>query len=156
MIFVTVGTHPQSFNRLLKTVDELIGKGVIEEEVVIQIGHSTYEPKNARWFRFTDYKEIEELNKNARLIITHGGAGCILTALSFGRPTIAIPRLKRFGEHIDDHQLDLVNILSKENKINAVFDLEKLEYVIKTKRTTKLKTKENSLAKEIRRYLKSL
>jgi len=157
MIFVTVGTHSQSFNRLLEAVDVLIGKEKIKEEVVMQIGYSTYKPKNAKWFRFTNYKEIENLNKKARIIITHGGAGCILTALSFGKPVIAVPRLKRFGEHTGDHQLDLVRILSEEKKVIAIYDVKDLyEAIHKIRKTIRIKKKVSPLSKEIKEYLQSL
>jgi len=155
MIFVTVGTHPQSFNRLLKAIDTLIENGKIKEEVVMQIGHSTYEPKNARWFRFTDYKEIEKLNKEARLIISHGGAGCILTALSFDKFVIAVPRLKKFGEHTDNHQLDLVRVLEAEGKVIGVYNIKDLEKSLKTKK--KIKTQRSKkLLKKIKTYLSKL
>jgi len=157
MIFVTVGTHPRSFNRLLETVDELIENGKIKDEVVMQIGHSTYEPKNARWFRFKDYKKIEDLNKKARLIISHGGAGCILTALNFGKPVIAVPRLKKFNEHTDDHQIDLVTVLSKNGKVLSVFNVRNLwDAISNVKKTNNIKTTKCLLCNDIRDYLNSL
>jgi len=157
VIFVTVGTHTQSFNRLLKVVDELKKINKIEEEVVMQIGYSTYEPKNTKWFRFTDYKIIEKLNKNARIIITHGGAGCILTALSFDKPIIAVPRLRKYNEHTDDHQIDLVKNLDREGKLTAVFNLNNLEKTIKKiKRRGKRKKIRKPIMNDIRAYLNQI
>jgi len=157
MIFVTVGTHSQSFNRLLKTVDDLIEKRKIKEKVIMQIGHSTYEPKNATWFRFADYREIENFNRDARLIITHGGAGCILTALSFGKPVIAVPRLKKFAEHTDDHQIDLVKALSEEKKVTAVYDVKDLDEAIqKIKKISGIRKTRYLLCEEIKKYLQTL
>jgi UDP-N-acetylglucosamine transferase subunit ALG13 len=153
MIFVTVGTHTQSFNRLLKAVDELIAKGKIKEEVIMQIGYSTYEPKHARWFRFTTHDEIEKLNKEARIIITHGGAGSILTALKYKKPTIVIPRLKKFDEHTDDHQLDLVKTLEKEGKVIGVYDIKDLELAIKEVKITTYKQTRRALIEEIKNFL---
>ncbi len=157
MIFVTVGTHHQSFNRLLQFIDELITSNKIKEEVIMQIGHSTYEPKNAKWFRFTDYKTIENLNKNARIIITHGGAGCILAALNFSKPVIAVPRLKEFAEHTDNHQLELVRTLSKEKKLIAIYDLKDLNEVIHKIKTRNIQKQTKSmLSEEIKKYLQNL
>ena len=156
MILVTVGTTPFNFNRLLKAVDELIEKGKVKERVVMQIGHSTYEPRNAEWFRLASYREMEELNRKARVVITHGGAGSILTALKFGKPVIAVPRLKKFNEHTDDHQIDLVKNLSKEGKLIGVFDVKNLyEAIQKAKRVKKI-GRRGTLVKEIKKYIEHL
>jgi UDP-N-acetylglucosamine transferase subunit ALG13 len=118
--------HSQNFDRLIKKMDEIAGK--INEEVIIQIGSSKYKPKNATYFNFTDnFENIIELNKKARIVVCHGGAGTIITALNEGKPVIAVPRMKKYKEHINDHQLELVDALSKNNKILAVHNIELLE-----------------------------
>jgi len=130
MIFVTVGTHTQPFNRLLQKVDELIKERKIREKVIAQIGYSTYEPKNYNYFTFTSEEKILELNKKARLIITHAGAGSIITALQFRKPIIVVPRLKKFNEHVNDHQVQIAKAFEKEKKVLACYDIEDLEKVI--------------------------
>lgn len=156
MIFVTVGTNPFNFNRLLKKVDELIENKKIKERVIMQIGYSTYKPKNAKWFKFANYKKMQKLNKEARIVITHGGAGSILTALTFNKPVIAVPRLKKFNEHTDDHQIDLVKSLTKRKKLSYVYNINNLEKIIKKARKAKLETTKNVLIKEISNYLEQL
>ena len=126
MIFVTTGTHSQGFDRLIQKMDEIAGK--INEEVIMQIGSAKYKPKNAKFFNFiNDFEKIKELNKKARVVVCHGGAGTIITALEEDKPVIAVPRLKKFNEHINDHQLELVNALSDCGRIFAVYDIELLE-----------------------------
>lgn len=78
MIFVTVGTHEQQFNRLISCVDELKRDGVIQEDVFIQTGFSTYEPKYCRWSKLIPYDEMIMNVEEARIIITHGGARDII------------------------------------------------------------------------------
>ena len=158
MIFITVGTHDQGFERLISAMDKLAGKRKIKERVVMQIGSSKYIPKNAEWFRYIGYKRMEELNKKAKIIVTHGGAGSILTALSLDKPTIAVPRLKKMGEAINNHQLDLVKKLEKKGKIIAVYDIKNLNNTIlkvKTLKKTKKgnRTTKNMICDEIRIYL---
>lgn len=154
MIFVTVGTHSKSFDRLLKEVDSLIEKNKIKEKVIMQIGYSIYEPKNAQWFRFSNYKKMKELNKKARIVITHGGVGSILTALMYNKPVIAVPRLKKFNEHSDDHQLELVKRMSKEKKLIGVFNIKNLEKILsKKEKYTKLKSTKKELSDEIKKIL---
>ena len=130
MIFVTVGTHYQGFERLIKKMDEIAGK--IDEEVIMQIGFTQYEPKNAKWFRFVETEEdILELYKKADIIVAHAGAGTLLTALSLGKPLVVVPRLKKFGEHVDNQQLELAEALESMGKAISIYDIEKLEDAIK-------------------------
>lgn len=127
-IFVTVGTSP--FPRLVKKMDELVGK--INERVLIQIGRTQYKPKNAEYFKFTeDFSKIQELCQKAKVVVTHGGAGTIITALEQGAPVIAVPRLKRYGEMIDDHQLEITGELERAEKIIAVYDVDELECALR-------------------------
>jgi len=154
MIFVTVGTHTQSFNRLLEEVDRLIENKKIGEKVIMQIGHSNYKPENAEWFRFINFDKLKKIQKTARIIITHGGAGCIIDALSNKKPVIAVPRFKKFNEHVNDHQLDLVKALAEHKKIYPVYDISRLENAIyEIKKIKQLKSTKDSLCKEIERVL---
>lgn len=105
MIFVTVGTHEQPFDRLVKYVDELKGSGAIREDVVIQTGFSTYEPKHCIWGRLFPFPEMEEYVSAARIVITHGGPSSFMMALRREKTPIVVPRRKRFDEHINDHQV---------------------------------------------------
>lgn len=157
MIFVTVGMHSQGFDRLIRKMDDIAAK--IDEEVIMQIGHTRYKPKNAKYFDFIeDFQKIKDLNKKARLVICHGGAGTIITALEQGTSLIAIPRLKRYGEHIDDHQLEIVNALAKEGRITTVHDVKDLEVLLYGQFTsphTKVR-KDGCLINFLRTYIISL
>jgi beta-1,4-N-acetylglucosaminyltransferase len=125
MILVTVGTHILGFERLVRKMDDIASR--IDEEVIIQIGNTLYEPKYAKYFNFKNYQDMEQLIKEARVIICHGGAGTILIALAQGKTVISVPRLKEFNEVLVDHQLDLVYTLANEKRIIAVYNLELLE-----------------------------
>lgn len=114
MIFVTVGTHEQSFNRLIKEIDMLVGQKKIMEPVFIQIGYSTYIPHNVEFKRFLSYKEMEEKMDCARVIITHGGPASFLNVLSKGKVPIVVPRLRKFNEHVNDHQVNFAHQLVKK------------------------------------------
>lgn len=129
MIFVTVGMHPIGFERLVREMDKVAGR--INEEVIIQIGGTKYTPQNARFFHFTTDEEIKELCRKARVVVSHGGVGTILDVLQEEKPLILVPRLKKYGEVIDDHQLYLVQELEKEVRITAVYDVGQLEEALK-------------------------
>lgn len=134
MIFVTVGLHYQGFDRLIMKMDALAG--TINEEVVMQIGSTKYKPKNARYFDFIDDDEvILRLFKDARVIVSHAGAGTLLNALHFGKPIIAVPRQKIFEEHVDDQQLELTKALSGNGQVAPVYDIEDLGSALRTVNT---------------------
>lgn len=157
MIFVTVGTHYQGFERLIRKMDEIAGK--IDDEVVMQIGYTDYEPKNAKWFKFLEKEgDILDLYKKANIIVAHAGAGTLLTALSFGKPLVVVPRLKKFGEHVDDQQLELAEALEKMGRAIAVYNAEDLEEAIKKAKSLKYKPiqKEKRLINFLREYLRGI
>jgi UDP-N-acetylglucosamine transferase subunit ALG13 len=156
MIFVTVGTHDLGFERLLKKMDDIAGK--IDEEVIMQIGNTKYQPKHAKYFDFKNLQEMEQLIKEARVIVCHGGAGTILIALSYGKTVISVPRLIEFNEVFSDHQLDLVYTLANEKRIIAVYNLELLENTLNNlpKKLNVNNIKDGRLINFLKRYINTL
>lgn len=130
MIFVGVGTHPQQFNRLLKELDYLIGTGKIKDRVFAQVGYSDFRPKNMECRDFIPLDEFRKLIGKADLVITHGGEGNIGTALQYGKKLVVVPRLKKFGEHTNDHQLELTRAVEAEGLCVAVYSIQHLEEAI--------------------------
>ncbi|MHC1578885.1 MAG: glycosyltransferase, partial [Dehalococcoidia bacterium] len=94
-----------AFERLVREMDRIAGE--LDEEVVMQIGSTDYEPKNCQYFKFMAADEMEKLYARARVVVCHAGIGSILTVLKYSKPLILVPRMKRYGEHIDDHQLEI-------------------------------------------------
>lgn len=130
MIFVTLGSQKFQFNRLLIKLDELIEKGCITDKVIAQIGASTYIPKHFEYVSFMDRTEFANTMDQASVVITHGGTGVIIGAVKKGKKVIAIPRLARYGEHVDDHQLQLLHQFDDLGIICACYDSEDLEKCI--------------------------
>lgn len=157
MIFVTVGTRPLGFDRLIKKIDEISGE--IDEEVIAQIGSTAYQPKNLEYFTYKkDEKKILKLYKESRIVISHSGAGTILNLLDLGKPIILVPRLKKYDEIIDDHQLELAEVLQKQGKAIVVYDIEKLENAIQQIKPLKIvKRKEsNKLVEFLKEYIRTM
>ncbi|MCC4352754.1 glycosyltransferase [Limosilactobacillus reuteri] len=124
MIFVTVGTHEQSFNRLLEEIDKLVEKSFIEEKVVVQTGYSSYIPKNCEYHKFLSLHEMEQKLKEARIVITHGGPASFIASLQIGKIPIVVPRQEKYGEHINNHQVEFVKLIDeKMNNIIPVYDI---------------------------------
>ena len=115
MIFVTVGTHEQPFNRLLKEVDNLIENGVIKDEVFAQIGYSDYVPKHYKYSKFLDYTEMQNYFLRANVVITHGGPSSFMEAIKLKKTPIVVPRQEKFNEHVNNHQLDFCKELERRN-----------------------------------------
>lgn len=131
MIFVTVGTHEQPFNRLIKKVDELKRDGVIQEDVIMQTGFSTYEPKYCEWSKLIPYQQMIKNVEDARIVITHGGPASFIMPLQIGKVPIVVPRQHKFDEHVNDHQVEFArNVAERMGTIIPVEDIEKLEEVI--------------------------
>ncbi len=132
MIFVTVGTHEQPFNRLVKYIDNLVKDGIIKEEVFIQTGFSTYEPEYCKWSNILPYSEMIEKVSDARIIITHGGPSSFIMPLQIGKIPIVVPRKKEFDEHVNDHQCEFSNaVAERQGNIIVVNEMENLSDTIK-------------------------
>lgn len=122
MIFLTVGTERFPFDRLIKAVDELAAEKNLD--VFMQIGTAAYTPKNSKWDRFLSFEKMKEKILDATQIISHAGAGSIIFTLQLGKLPVIVPRLKKFGEHIDDHQLGLATQLHKINALPVFFEID--------------------------------
>lgn len=126
MILVMLGTQNNSFYRLLEEIDRLIEIGKINDEVIVQAGYTKYESQNMKIIDFVSNDEIEKLEQQADCIITHGGVGSIIGSIEKGKKVIAVPRLKQYGEHVNDHQLDIVESFDKLGYIIGITDVSQL------------------------------
>jgi len=151
LIFVTVGMHTKGFDRLLKRMDEIAS--TLGEEVVMQIGHTSFRPQTAKWFDFTTEAGIKEWCKKARVVVTQP-AMAILDAQEQGTPVIVVPRLKRYNEVIDDHQLDFAKHLERKGKVMAVYDVDKLEEALRKIDSKPVKlVRDKSLVNALKKYI---
>lgn len=131
MIFVTVGTHEQPFNRLIEKMDELVEKGEIKEKVVVQYGFSTYEAKHCEMHKMMSFDEMQQAFKDARIVITHGGPSSFVEALQYGKVPIVIPRQLEFNEHVNNHQVEFTKLIAERmNNIIPVYDIADLAATI--------------------------
>lgn len=135
MILVTLGTQKQSFERLLNMIEN----SSLKDEIIVQAGYTNFKSKKMKIFDFVNYEKMEELIDRADLIITHGGTGSILGPLKKGKKVIACARLKKYGEHVDDHQQQIVDIFSEVGYILKLDEDSSLDELIKRIRSQKLK-----------------
>lgn len=127
MIFITLGSQKFQFNRLLRAMDDLVKKGIVTDEVFAQIGYSDYQPQYYPFEKFLDREQFSEWESKADIVITHGGTGAIIGAVKKGKKVIAVPRLAKFEEHVDDHQLQLIEQFTNLNLICGLKDCSELE-----------------------------
>ena len=131
MIFVTVGTHEQQFDRLVSYMDNLKKQGHIREKVVIQTGYSTYLPRYCEYKEWFSYDEMVKNVSDARIVITHGGPSSFIMPLQLKKIPIVVPRWSDLGEHVNDHQVNFTKAFSdRSGSIIPVFDIEKLRDII--------------------------
>ena len=107
MILITLGTQDKQFTRLLESVQKEIDKGNIKDEVVVQAGHTKFESKDMEIFDLIDREKFADLISKCDLLITHGGVGSIITGLQHNKKVIVAPRLAKYDEHMNDHQLQI-------------------------------------------------
>lgn len=127
MIFITLGSQKFQFNRLLIEIDRLVEEKKINEEVFAQIGYSDYKPKNYKYKEFLDRDKFAEIMSRCNKVITHGGTGAIVGAVKRGKKVIAVPRLAKYGEHVDDHQLQIIEQFTEMNFILGVKEVDEIE-----------------------------
>lgn len=131
MILVLLGTQNNSFTRLLEAVQENIDKKIINDEVVVQAGFTKFESKDIKMFKLIDKKKLSKLQDKADLIITHGGVGSIISSLEKGKKVIVVPRLKKYNEHVNDHQIQIAEKFENNGYVRSVIDISKLGDTIK-------------------------
>lgn len=130
MILVLLGTQNNSFHRLLEEVEKNIENGNINEEVVVQAGYTKFEPHTKKQpikvFNTIPKKELEGLIETANLVISHGGVGSMVTANQRGKKVIAVPRYKKHHEHVNDHQVETIEIFAKKGYVMPLKDVQEL------------------------------
>lgn len=158
MIFITVGSQKFQFNRLLQKLDSLIEQKIITGRVFAQIGYSDYIPKNFEYVRFMDKREFNDMILESTIIITHGGTGSIINAIKNGKKVIATPRLKKYDEHVDNHQVQIINQFVETNLVLGCFDLEQLGETIvniENRVFSTFKSNTNTIINDIERFIES-
>lgn len=156
MIFVTIGTS-KPFDRLLRALTELdLPAG---EELVVQCGDSVVRPVRARCVGFLPFSELVDHVRHARLVIAHAGAGTVIAAVSLGVRPVVVPRLARFGEAADDHQVDFARHLSEAGLVTLVEDPSELPAAVagsEDGRLVAVSAGGGALAADVRDYLRQV
>ena len=131
MILVTLGTQDKNFVRLLEKIDQLINNGLIKDKVIVQAGFTKYNSENMEIFDLIPQDEFNDLMDKADIIITHGGVGNIISALEKNKKVIAVPRLAKYGEHINDHQNQIIAKFNALGYIIGLQDVDELDDAVK-------------------------
>ena len=158
MIFVTLGTQKQQFTRLLEKVDN--SKIFENEKIIVQVGNTKYESNKMKIFDFMSIEEMKKYMNEAEFVITHGGVGSIIDALNLGKKVLACPRLKKYTEHVDDHQMEICKKLSEAGYIEQLLEEDSIEEKVEKLRKNEYKKYKNDekyleiLEKDIEEFLK--
>ena len=156
MIFVTLGSQKFQFNRLLIELDKLVEEKKICNAIFAQIGYSDYKPKNYEFKEFLDREQFAEFMDKCDTVITHGGTGAIVGAVKRDKKVIAVPRLAKFGEHVDDHQLQIIDQFTNMNFIVGVKDTNEIYEALELLKTMKFKkyiSNTENIINEIEKYI---
>ncbi len=135
MILVLLGTQNNSFCRLLKEIEKNIEDGTIKEEVIVQAGYTKFHSYRMRIIDLMSKEQLEQFQDEADLIITHGGVGSIISSIKKGKKVIAVPRLHEYGEHVNNHQKEIVKDFNDRGYIIGIDNVEDLKQaIIKSKK----------------------
>ena len=136
MIFVTLGTQKQQFTRILEIIEQ--SKLLKDKKIIVQAGHTKFNSNHLEIKSFLSLEEMKKYTKEAEFIITHGGVGSIIDALNLDKKVLAVPRLSKYVEHVDNHQLEICeklktdgyieNLLENENLDEKIREMEQKEY----------------------------
>ena len=156
MIFVTLGTQDKTFPRLLKCIEDNIKKGVIKDKVIVQSGSTKYKSKVMDVKEFVDRDEFKKYLTDADLLITHGGVGTILDGLKHNKKIIGCARLEEYGEHVNNHQVQLLERFDEDGYIIYAAQFENFSMYydkIKTFKPKKYKFNQDTFNKELDNYI---
>ena len=131
MILVMLGTQNNSFHRILEEIQKNINNGNIKEEVIVQKGYTKFASEDMTLYNQLPIDELENLIDKANIVITHGGVGSIISSIKKNKKVIAVPRLKRYKEHVNDHQLDIIKSFNDLGYIIGLNNVEELEEALK-------------------------
>lgn len=158
MIFVTLGTQKFQFNRLLKVVDDLVAEGHLDN-VFAQVGHSDYVPQNYEYKDFLSKDAFQDCVRDCDLLITHSGVATIITGLKMEKPIVVVPRLSKFAEHVDDHQLQIAKSFSEQNFVMMCQNADDLAQIVtqaKNYQFAPYVSQRQQVTKTIRDYLETI
>ena len=158
MIFLTVGTQ-FPFDRFIRAVDNIFDQGLIDEEIFAQIGETSYKPRNFESVASLEKKVFDECFKKASSVMSHAGVGTITVALKNHKPLLVMPRMKRYKEHVNDHQVATAKKFEELGHILAVYDVKDLPNGIRKLKNfipRKREASPDAIADRIRRFLSSL
>ena len=131
MILVLLGTQNNSFYRLLEEIEKNIVNGIIKEDVIVQAGYTKFKTKKMKILSLVSKKRLQSFQEEASLIITHGGVGSIITSVKNDKKVIAVPRRHEYGEHVNNHQIDIVKNFNEQGYIIGIEKVEELEQAIR-------------------------
>jgi beta-1,4-N-acetylglucosaminyltransferase len=158
MIFLTVGTQ-FPFDRLVMAIDDMIGKGLIDEEVFAQIGESSYKPLNFEYVISLEKKQFDDYITKTSKIISHAGMGTITMAMEYDIPLLVMPRLKKYNEVVNDHQVDIAEKFEKLGYLLVAYTVDQIPDRIKQLETFVPEKRDNHphlVAARITQFLDSL
>jgi len=159
MIFLTVGTYPLPFDRLVKAIDAAIKERLIEEEIFAQIGRCSYKPQNMEYVQMLEKEAFDSYFQKASSIISHAGIGTITMALDNEKPLLVMPRLKKYGEVVNDHQVMTAKRFEELGHILVAYTEEQLPDKLKQLKSfvpRKRKANPDAVANRIRQFLNNL
>ncbi len=159
MILVLLGTQDKPFERILKQIAKEKKEGNIKDKIIAQTGCTNFKDDRIETFDFTSKEKIETLIEKAKIVITHAGVGTITECLNKNKKVIVVPRLKKYGEHTNDHQLQITKEFALKNYVLPLYNVKNLSKTlkdIKSFKPEKYESNNNNFKEKIKMYIDKL
>lgn len=138
-LFVPLGTQKFPFGRLIEALNILVDKGIyLPDEIVMQSTMYPIEPK-FKHVGLIPTEQFDSYMREAEVVITHSGVNSIISCMRLGKPLLIAPRRGEFGEHVDDHQVEIAQVMKDKYDVLVLFEFDHLEERIKEAKTHKYK-----------------
>lgn len=137
MIFVCLGTQDKAFDRLPQMVETCIKDEIITEPVKVQAGFTKYASDAMEVFDYIGMEDYKSLMENCNILITHGGVGTIVQGVKLEKVVIAVPRLAQYGEHVNDHQKEIIESFTEQEYILSANTVEELKIALEKAKSFK-------------------
>lgn len=159
MIFLTVGTYPLQFDRLVKAVDIAVRDGLVSNDIFAQTGACSYKPAHMKYASMLEKSEFDARFRDADSIIGHAGMGTISMALDQDKPILVAARMCKYKEHVNDHQVSTADIFESLGHVLVARKMNELPQKIcelKTFTPAKREATPHLVADKIAEYLEYL
>lgn len=138
-LFVPLGTQKFPFRRIITALNGLVEDGIYKpDEIVMQSALYPIKPIFTH-LGLIPNEDFNHYMKEAEVIVTHSGVNSIISCMELEKPLVVCPRLHEYGEHIDNHQMEIATLMHEKYDVLICTDMKNLPVLIEKAKNHKYK-----------------